>query len=230
MAGNELLGAVADQGRLSGTAASVNHTLLNGGNRIVWASFAAWRDPNPSLSTVTYGGVAMTYLADVTADVLLGYDLRQYVYYILEDDLPANGVNACAGTWSNVAGHTLQVWCTENSAQEVPVAQTEAEYSDATQVNNLDVNITAIAGDSILGAASWDESTAGTVNTGQTQYLASTGTDPVAFCWYEHEVSGGVDNHGYTLGANVSLLTIIIWTVKPDPVLNNIVLLLGANF
>lgn len=230
MIGNELLGAVANQGRLSGTAASVNHTLLNGGNRIVWASFAAWRNPYPSLSTVTYGGVAMTYLADIVADKLSDYDMRHYVYYILEEDLPANGVNACAGVWSNSAGHSLQVWCTENSAQEVPVAQTEDEYSGATQINNLDVNITAIADDSILGAAAWDESATGTVDASQTQYLASGGTDPVSFCWYEHEVSGGADNHGYTTSATVSLLTIIIWTVRPDPAINSIILMLGANF
>ena len=229
MAGNQLLGSVADQGRLWGTAASVSHTLLSGGNRIVWASFAGWR-ASPSLSSVTYGGVSMTLLGDVTADVLSGDDLRLYVYYILEADLPANGSNTCSGTWNGTAGHTLQVWCTENSAQEAPSAYAEDEYSSAGQIDNLDVNITAVANDSILGAGSWDESASGTVDASQTEYLSSTGSDPAAFCWYEHEVSGGADNHGYTTSATVSLLTIILWTVRPDPVLSNLAILLGSNF
>jgi lambda family phage minor tail protein L len=121
---------------------TVSHTLESalGGNRLVvveviWSTTSG----NPSISGVTYGGVAMTESPSGNINVAgAGRRLQAYLWYILEADLPADGardaVVTFSGTGTGKEGH-IGISSFSNIAQIAPEEYTAVGLSSATAIN-----------------------------------------------------------------------------------------------
>ena len=111
---------------------SVNHTLGAGnGNRI--AIISVMMDDGsttPDVSALTYGGVAATMGSEIQNVV---EDSYAGVWYVLEDDLPADGVTAVVLTSTVVSTNTLYIYVTtiQDANQDVP-EDTGSEAPDHT--------------------------------------------------------------------------------------------------
>jgi len=114
---------------------AVNHTLGAGnGNRIVVISIMM-RDgtQDPDVSALTYGGVAATEAIDINN---LGDNAYAGVWYVLETDLPGDGVNEALLISTVPSTNTLLIWVTSiqdaNQASPEDTGSQERSAASAT--------------------------------------------------------------------------------------------------
>jgi hypothetical protein len=100
-----ILGSSANNGANSATTLTVTHTLSAGSNRLVLAAFAWDSHVSDTISSVTYGGNAMT---EVTGSPYTGGALgvALSLWAIKEASLPADGSRDLVVTW----GSTIQAY------------------------------------------------------------------------------------------------------------------------
>ncbi len=118
---------------------SWNHTLVSGAHRIVIVNIGGettLADSSPIwyATGVTYGGVAMTQsVVAQTTETAAGYSNNSNeIWYILEDDLPADGVNSISVTG---AGATSPVELFGVATQYTGVKPVVPEATDSNFVN-----------------------------------------------------------------------------------------------
>jgi len=135
-----------------------SHTLVAGSNRLVVVCFAGESDGGLSVSSVTYGGTAMTLAVSLeTPDS--GFKYIGQLWYILEANLPANGANNVVITTSgSTSSLEVNAYCSEYTgvAQTAPEATNSVYTTSSATITNT---LTASAG-------AWVISTAGSGNAG----------------------------------------------------------------
>jgi hypothetical protein len=103
---------------------SFSHTLVSGTDRLIVVSILAENSDTYSISTVTYGGVAMTQAVDLTG----GFNYAT-LYYLLEVSLPLDGSNTVSITFTGTSNDPIQFgFCSEYTGVE----QTTPEATDTT--------------------------------------------------------------------------------------------------
>jgi len=132
-----LLSSSEFQRRAEGTPYNNSHTLLAGDNRLVVVC-AGWYDSDPDyIMSASYGGVSMTELYNSGA-----YDGGLIMWYLLEDDLPANGSQTLSIVSSpdGVMNQRVGIAVFENVAQSV--SDSGGNYQSSTALTNT-VSLTA---------------------------------------------------------------------------------------
>lgn len=118
---------------------SFSHTLVSGADRIVIVSIGVENGYTIDVSTVTYGGVAMTVAVEGITGTS-GFVYLAEVWYILENDLPSDGAQTveinCTGT-----EYELEVdgFCSEyiGVTQGAPEATDDQSQIAGTTITNV---------------------------------------------------------------------------------------------
>lgn len=123
----------------AGSPQAFNHTLVagsGGGNRMVMVALSG-ASTNAPVYSVTYGGVAMTELA---FNRFAAGNLNEGIWYILEADLPADGVNSVSISWTGGTGNQMIVACdtAENTVQIAPAVEYNSVVSGLTVTTEID--------------------------------------------------------------------------------------------
>jgi len=128
--------SVTDGGAISST--SFSHTLIAGSNRMVAVSVGIENNGDIDVSSVTYGGVAMTKAIDIATGTS-GYIYLTEIWYILEANLPSDGSQTVAITLSTAGSSDMEInaLCAEYTGvnQGVPEA-TDSISSTANPIVN----------------------------------------------------------------------------------------------
>jgi len=126
----------------SGTGTSLtlsfSHTLVSGTARIVIVSIGVENGNTIDVSTVTYGGVTMTFAVEgITGTSSFRY--LSEIWYILEADLPSEGSQTVAITFTGTASSLeVNAFCSEYTgvSQGAPEATAEHHQTMGTTITN----------------------------------------------------------------------------------------------
>lgn len=119
------------------TGLTVSHTLVAGPNRLVVVGVVVENTDTVDVASVSYGGQAMTKAVDAVTGTSGARDMMD-IWYLLEDDMPADGANNVAVSLSgasNNPGVIVIASSYESVAQEAPEStgsKTETSPADAT--------------------------------------------------------------------------------------------------
>jgi hypothetical protein len=158
--------AVASKAATNGASTTWTHTTGTGTDRILIVGLAT-EDTSTSVlnvSTITYGGVAMTAVANSTATAGSSTYDRAQLFYLLN---PASGTNTISVTWGGaVNGISAGSISLAGVAQSAP---STAAINSATSGNTISANIAvATAGSWLVSVANSGASNA-TLTPGSTQ-------------------------------------------------------------
>ena len=117
---------------------SWSHTLVAGSNRMVVVSVGIENGADAVLSSVTYGGQTMTSaVTDQTGTS--GYIYLTALFYILEANLPSDGSNTVAITYTGTAtSPEINGWCGQYTGvtQGLPEATDSTLWTTGTSIAN----------------------------------------------------------------------------------------------
>jgi len=174
---------------------SGNHTLVSGSNRLVVVMIAA-ENSGATLTGVTYGGVAMTM-------AVRGPDTvdKAEIWYILEANLPADGVNSVALTWDQTTGEHCMVYVKQyqNVSQAAP-EDTDTANEEPIADGNIATTVTPTSGALVVSVCEENNRVAST---------AYTPDDDETELWSQLSQNGaGCSGHGaHVLGAVAGVTT-----------------------
>ncbi|CAA6813629.1 MAG: Unknown protein [uncultured Thiotrichaceae bacterium] len=138
---NFQMGNVATMGG-GNDAQSVSHVLEAGTNRVVLAAVAIERNGTPSITSITYGGVAMNSVAGSADIVGSSTKMRTELFYLLDADLPSDGNNTFSVTINGGEMSAGVVTLSGLKQQAAESVETEAS-SNYTSSNSLSITTTS---------------------------------------------------------------------------------------
>jgi hypothetical protein len=121
----------------SSTTLSFSHTLVSGSNRMVAVSVGVENNGNTDVTSVTYGGEAMTKAID-QATGSSGYIYISEIWYILENDLPDDGSNTVLITISSATNAEINGFAAEYTgiSQGAPEATDGSFQTSGATISN----------------------------------------------------------------------------------------------
>jgi hypothetical protein len=193
-----------------------SHTLVAGSNRVVVVCFGAEEQNGLTVSSVTYGGKAMTLAVSAeTPDT--GYKYISQIWYILAANLPANGVNdVVITTTGDTESLENDAYCSEYTgvAQNAPEATNAVTTTtDATITNTISPS----TGAWVISAAG--SGNAGSWNASSPQVEVFDFNDASScFCVDELQgASGGQTSLSSTYSATVNRMARVCASFKAAP-------------
>ncbi len=188
-----------------GTTLSWSHTIGSGENRILIVGVGC-EDQTPGdmgVSSVTYNGVAMDFVAGSSVSVGSSYYQKTDMYYMLDDDLPSAGTYTVivthAGTVNDRSGGAISLTGVAQAAREAVATNSNSSSSTiSTDITTLtdgawlvDVvgcgNPGSFSTDAAGMTERWDVEASSSSTAGATKPVASAGLATMA---WQHSSSG----------------------------------------
>lgn len=198
-----LLGTATTATGLALDNPTFNHTLSAGSNRIAIVFVAC--NSVRTITSVTYGGVAMTSIA--TAPTTGGERLA--AYYLLEASLPANGVKTVSVQFSAATDYNLACFTIQDAKQQ---AYETSNTSYSASATTIQTSITTVAANAwAISGALVDGIRTFTHDTGQNEITDAQTTSWCAMSTsYEQISSPGSVTQGETQsGAAVNMYQVV---------------------
>lgn len=138
---------------------SFSHTIGDGGNRMLVVGTGQECAPGttPVISSVTYDGITMHVAADSGVANFGGTESRGYLFYLLDDELPAAGTYTVSITWASTPSPT-RCWGASTSVTGIEQAVPDGvdAHVDGAAVSVMRTTIDAVGSDGwvfdVLGA------------------------------------------------------------------------------
>lgn len=173
------------------TSRSWNHTVGTAkAGRLLIVTVCTGNDSLSSISSVTYGGVAMTLGVSVTEAAT--YYLRAEIYYLVS---PLTGTNTVAVSWTNDSSGAFSAMSFYGVSRNSPILST-SPTTEAVATTNPSLTVPVVGGGWAIDALALDNTdTDLTVDASQTQvqnsstwhgassYEAMTSGTTVAMTW-----------------------------------------------